>query len=73
MSDAITAETIYLRGDGNNEIEAYHAGPAGEQTRGGIVLIHHLPGYDRWTKEVARRFAVDGYDVVVPNLYSREA
>jgi len=73
VSDAITAETIYLRGDGNNEIEAYHAGPAGEQTRGGIVLIHHLPGYDRWTKEVARRFAVDGYDVVVPNLYSREA
>ncbi|MGI8667394.1 MAG: dienelactone hydrolase family protein [Jatrophihabitans sp.] len=73
MNDGITAETILIRGDGNNEIEAYHAGPTTEGDRGGIVLIHHLPGYDRWTKEVARRFAVDGYDVVVPNLYSREA
>lgn len=73
MSDAITAETILIRGDGNNEIEAYHAGPADEESHGGIVLIHHMPGYDRWTKEVARRFAVDGYHVVVPNLYAREA
>lgn len=73
ITDAITAETIQVHGDGHNVIEAYHAGPAHAESRGGIVLIHHLPGYDRWTKEVARRFAVDGYDVVVPNLYSREA
>ncbi len=37
------------------------------------MLIHHLPGYDRWSKEVARRFATDGYPVLLPNLYSREA
>ena len=32
-----------------------------------------MPGYDRETKEFVRRLAVDGYHVVAPNLYSREA
>jgi carboxymethylenebutenolidase len=32
-----------------------------------------MPGYDRATKEMVRRFAELGYDAVCPNLYSREA
>jgi carboxymethylenebutenolidase len=40
---------------------------------GGVVVIHHMPGYDAQTKEIARTFAVNGYNAVVPNLYSREA
>jgi carboxymethylenebutenolidase len=69
----MSARTIAISGDGGDELEAYYAGPDSGDPAGGIVLIHHLPGYDRWTKEVARRFAVDGYHVLVPNLYSREA
>ena len=69
----MTAGTISIAGAGGDEIEAYYAGPAAGGSRGGVVVIHHLPGYDRWTKEVARRFAVDGYHVLLPNLYSREA
>jgi carboxymethylenebutenolidase len=38
-----------------------------------VVVIHHLPGYDRSTKEMVRRFAELGYDAVCPNLYSRQA
>ena len=37
------------------------------------MVIHHLPGYDRGTKEITRRFAELGYDAVCPNLYSRQA
>jgi carboxymethylenebutenolidase len=37
------------------------------------VVIHHMPGYDRATKEMVRRFAELGYDAICPNLYSREA
>lgn len=55
------------------EIEAYLATPDGEQARGGVVVIHHLPGYDRATKEMVRRFAELGYDAICPNLYSRQA
>ncbi|UQX87505.1 dienelactone hydrolase family protein [Jatrophihabitans telluris] len=73
MTDAITTASIRLSGAGGDEIEAYQARPAGPEPRGGVVVIHHLPGFDRWSKEVARRFAVDGYDVLVPNLYWREA
>ena len=69
----MTAGTISIAGAGGDQIEAYYAGPTAGGPRGGVVLIHHLPGYDRWTKEVARRFAVDGYHVLLPNLYSRQA
>jgi carboxymethylenebutenolidase len=74
MTDAIVTASIRIPGANGDEIEAYSARPvATDESRGAVVLIHHMPGFDRWSKEVARRFAVDGYDAVVPNLYSREA
>jgi carboxymethylenebutenolidase len=72
-SGSLTATTVTLPGHGGDEIEAYVARPEGDGSRGGVVVIHHLPGYDRPSKEIARRFAELGYDVVCPNLYSREA
>ena len=72
MTNAISAGTVhYSAGDGA-DIEAYLAVPQDEAPRGGIVLIHHLPGYDEATREYARTFAVHGYNAIVPNLYSRE-
>jgi carboxymethylenebutenolidase len=76
MSDTLSARTITITGAGGDEIEAYLARPEGEQdaaSRGGVVVIHHMPGYDRATKEMVRRFAELGYDAVCPNLYHREA
>src|SRR6201987_3397944 len=70
--DAIRAETITITGHGGDEIEAYRATPLAEGSRGGIVWIHHMPGYDRETKEFVRRLAVNGYHTVAPNLYLRE-
>jgi carboxymethylenebutenolidase len=73
MSDAFSAETVTIAGAGGEEIEAYLACPAEDTSRGGVVVIHHMPGYDRATKEITRRFAELGYDAICPNLYSREA
>lgn len=73
MHDAISTASVRIEGAGGDEIEAYTASPVADGSRGGVVLIHHMPGFDRWSKEVARRFAVDGYNVIVPNLYWREA
>ncbi len=75
MTDAMRAETVQLRGYGGDQIEAYLARPTGEGVRasGGVVVIHHMPGYDEGTKEIARRFATHGYPALCPNLYSREA
>jgi carboxymethylenebutenolidase len=73
MTDSMTAETVRVTGYGGDGIEAYLARPAGDGRRGGVVVIHHMPGYDRATKEIVRRFAELGYDGICPNLYSREA
>ena len=73
MSDGLTATTIQITGDGGDEIEAYLARPTGEGPRGGVVVIHHMPGYDRATKEIVRRFADLGYDSICPNLHWRDA
>jgi carboxymethylenebutenolidase len=73
MSDSLTADTIKITGYGGDEVETYISRPAGDGRRGGVVVIHHMPGYDRATKEIARRFAELGYDVAMPNLYWREA
>ena len=73
MSDSLSATTVLVTGADGAEVEAYLARPEGEHTRGGVVVIHHMPGYDRATKEMVRRFAELGYDAVCPNLYSREA
>lgn len=67
------AETITIAGHGGDEIEAYLARPLDSAARGGVVVIHHMPGYDAATKEIVRRFAVHGYNALCPNLYSREA
>ncbi len=69
----MAAETIRIAGHGGDEIEAYLARPSDGGPRGGVVVIHHMPGYDRATKEIVRRFAELGYDAICPNLYWREA
>ncbi len=73
MSDAMRAETVRITGDGGDEIEAYLAQPLDGPSTGGVVVIHHMPGYDEATKEITRKFAVHGYLAICPNLYDREA
>jgi carboxymethylenebutenolidase len=73
MGDSLTATTIRIDGANGDEIQAYTARPEGDDSRGGVVVIHHLPGYDRATKEIVRRFAELGYDAICPNLYWRQA
>lgn len=71
--DTIHAETTLIAGDGGDRIEAYLAQPLFHERGGGIVVIHHAPGYDAATKEIARRFATMGVAAICPNLYWREA
>jgi carboxymethylenebutenolidase len=73
VNDTIQAGTTTITGYGGDEIEAYLASPLEGGPRGGVVVIHHLPGYDASTKEIVRRLAVAGYAALCPNLYSRDA
>ncbi len=73
MNEALIAETISIAGHGGDEIEAYLARPLGGESFGGVVVIHHMPGYDGGTKEITRTFAAHGYAALMPNLYHRDA
>ena len=73
MNDTMTAGTVTITSGNGDPIEAYLARPVDRTGFGGIVVIHHMPGYDEATKQMVRNFAAHGYAALCPNLYSRQA
>src|SRR5438874_770865 len=71
--DAMRASTTTIVGHNGEELEAYLAAPVGRGEVGGVLVIHHLPGYDCETKEIVRTFAVRGYAALCANLFHRYA
>ena len=70
--ESLFAETIHMRGHLGDQIDAYLARPFGAGPYPGVVVIHHMPGWDEAHKEIGRRFAHHGYVTMVPNLQFRE-
>src|SRR2546429_4346440 len=70
--EAMFAETVHMRGHQNDQIDAYLARPLTGGRHAGVVVIHHMPGWDGPTREIARRFAHQGYVAISPNLHFRE-
>jgi len=52
-------------------IHAYVARPEGPGPFPGVVLVHHMPGWDEFYLEFTRRFAQHGYVSIAPDLYCR--
>lgn len=73
MTHDSRADTITMKGYGGDVLEGYLAQPTDVEHCGSIVVIHHMPGYDEATKEIARKFAANGVAALMPNLYHREA
>lgn len=71
MYEGMLAETITLQGFNGDTINAYFARPLGPGPYPGLVLAHHMPGWDEWYKEITCRFARQGYATICPNLYYR--
>ena len=65
------AETISLKGHNNDTIRAYYSRPLTRDPYGSILLIPHMPGWDEWCRETARRFTEHNYAVIVPDIYCR--
>src|SRR3954454_23191274 len=62
--------TTYPAANGE-QLRAYLAQPQGDGPFAGLVLVHHMPGWDEYYQEMTRRFANHGYLAVSPNLYYR--
>jgi len=72
MYEGMLAETVMIHGYQGDVINAYFARPLGPGPFPGIVLVHHLPGWDEWYREVTLKFGHHGYAAISPNLYCRE-
>jgi carboxymethylenebutenolidase len=68
----LIAETIPFTGHNGDRGEAYYARPTGSGKVPGLVLIHHLPGWDEWITEATRKLALHGFAAICPHLYFRE-
>jgi carboxymethylenebutenolidase len=59
MYEGLLAETTMLQGFHGDRLNAYFARPLGPGPFPGMVLAHHMPGWDEWYKEITLRFAED--------------
>lgn len=71
--EGMIAESVTIAGHEGDRIHAYLARPLGPGPFPGVVLLHHMPGWDEWYKEATRKFAYHGYAAIAPDLYCREA
>lgn len=71
MYEGMLAETITHPGHNGDLINAYFARPLGPGPFPGMVIIHHLPGWDNWYRKTTRKFAAQGFAALCPNLYFR--
>ena len=72
MYEGMLAETVRVTGHEGDLIDAYSARPLGAGPHPGVVVIHHMPGWDEGSKEITRTFAAHGYVSVCPNLHFRD-
>ena len=70
--ESMLAETVAFTGHNGDIGEAYYARPLGAGPWPGVVLIHHMPGWDEWIKEATRKLAYHGFATISPHLYFRE-
>jgi carboxymethylenebutenolidase len=69
---AMSAEVVQMHGHQGDRIEAYLARPTGAGRYPGVMVIHHMPGWDEATMEITRKFAHHGYVAICPDLHYRE-
>jgi carboxymethylenebutenolidase len=66
----LVSEMIAFQGE-SGKIQAYLSRPETGEARPAVLLIHEIYGLVDHTKNVADRFARQGYVVMAPHLYSR--
>jgi carboxymethylenebutenolidase len=70
--EGMLCESVTFTGHNGDVGEAYYARPLGDGPFPGVVLIHHLPGWDEWIIEATRKLAHHGFATISHNLYFRE-
>src|SRR3990172_4967321 len=66
----VDAETVRYP-SGSVQVEAYMAKPKGGGKHPAVLVIHENRGLNEHTRDVARRFAAEGFVALAPDLLSR--
>ncbi len=69
--EGMTTELVTISGHEGDAVSAYLARPSGDGPYPGVVLVHHMPGWDELYREFTRRMADHGFAAISPNLYER--
>ena len=67
----IICDVVPFTGHNGETGEAYYTRPAGPGPFPGVVLIHHIPGWNEFCIEAARKLAHHGFATICNNLYFR--
>ena len=68
----VTSETVSYQSAGGVSVSGYLSTPAGKDRRSAVVVIHENRGLNDHTRDVARRFAAEGFVALAPDLLSRK-
>lgn len=66
----VASETVQFTSD-NVTVQAFLARPAGAKEAPAVVVIHEWWGLNDHIKDIARRFAQEGFVALAPDLYAR--
>ncbi len=70
--EGLIAESVRVHGHDNLLIDAYTARPLGPGPHPGVLVVHHMPGWDEWTRGVVHKIAHHGFNVISPDLHFRQ-
>lgn len=70
MSELAEAQSVSFP-SGSSQVEGYIARPAGNGPFPGIVVIHEIHGLNENIKDIARRFAQEGYVALAVDLFGK--
>jgi carboxymethylenebutenolidase len=70
--NGMRASIVQIAASDDQQIHGYAAYPDGRGPFPGMVIAHHLPGWDEFHLELTRRFAQHGYNAICPDLFCRD-
>lgn len=71
MAADITTSSVTFSGEGGASIAGFLARPAGEKPASALIIIQEWWGLNDHIKDIAQRFAREGFVALAPDLYSR--
>jgi carboxymethylenebutenolidase len=72
LNRAMTGEMIRIKSRDGFEFDAFHVRPRGPR-RGGVIVIQEIFGISSHIRDMAERFAAEGYEAIAPSMFDRAA